>query len=246
MGILTSSTKERLEALEEQRKELQARIAEERLAKPKTKEEFIRFWLLRFRKLDMTQPELRLYFGVCVLQKFQQSSHRDGRFACGGYSLWAGAFGFSIEPFLELLPQFNTRGLLDMCVGVHQHIRRGVSCGSLNGLHIAAGDHQLISRTGMPQTVEHNTGELWVCILPFEELLANQHRLYRQTVGQTQQHSAVAIPLRVEGFFPFQPFQPLLQFLPQGGGHKDGAAGGFGLGVLQDEGGLAALQLVRE
>ncbi len=59
MGILTSSTKERLEALEEQRKELQARIAEERLAKPKMKEEFVRFWLLRFRKLDMTPPEQR-------------------------------------------------------------------------------------------------------------------------------------------------------------------------------------------
>ncbi len=59
MGILTSSTKGRLEALEEQRKELQARIAEERLAKPKMKEEFVRFWLLRFRKLDMTQPEQR-------------------------------------------------------------------------------------------------------------------------------------------------------------------------------------------
>ena len=59
MGILTSSTKERLEALEEQRKELQARIAEERLAKPKMKEEFVRFWLLRFRKLDMSQPEQR-------------------------------------------------------------------------------------------------------------------------------------------------------------------------------------------
>ena len=42
-GILTSSTKERLEALEDQRKELQARIAEERLAKPKMKEEFVRF-----------------------------------------------------------------------------------------------------------------------------------------------------------------------------------------------------------
>ena len=52
-------SKERLEALEEQRKELQARIAEERLAKPKMKEEFVRFWLLRFRKLDMTQPEQR-------------------------------------------------------------------------------------------------------------------------------------------------------------------------------------------
>ena len=59
MGILTSSTKERLEALEDQRKELQVRIAEERLAKPKMKEEFVRFWLLRFRKLDMTQPEQR-------------------------------------------------------------------------------------------------------------------------------------------------------------------------------------------
>jgi len=59
MGILTSSTKERLEALEDQRKELQARIAEERLAKPKMKEEFVRFWLLRFRKLDMTQLEQR-------------------------------------------------------------------------------------------------------------------------------------------------------------------------------------------
>ena len=59
MGILTSSTKERLEALEDQRKELQVRIAEERLAKPKMKEEFVRFWLLRFRKMDMTQPEQR-------------------------------------------------------------------------------------------------------------------------------------------------------------------------------------------
>ena len=298
MGILTSSTKERLEALEDQRKELQARIAEERLAKPKMKEEFVRFWLLRFRKLDMTQPEqrqalvdtfinaiylyddkvlitfnykegtetvafgeavkaekssdmsargapdierqivrfdvlfcyvtpknrglhgqctvfarsafswessawagialkcvvnfasgqqsqteLRLYFGVCVLQKFQQSGHGDGRFACGGYSLRAGAFLFSIEPFLKFPAQFYTRGLLDMSVGVHQHIRRGVPCGALNGFHIAAGDHQLIGGTGMPQTVEHNAGEFRVGILPFEELLADQHRLHCQTIG---------------------------------------------------------------
>ena len=35
--------KQWLEALEDQRKELQARIAEERLAKPKMKEEFVRF-----------------------------------------------------------------------------------------------------------------------------------------------------------------------------------------------------------
>ena len=49
-----------------------------------------------------------------------------------------------------------------MGVGVHQHICRSVSSGSLNGLHIAAGDHQLISRTGMPQTVKDNAGELRV------------------------------------------------------------------------------------
>ena len=48
-GILTSSTKERLEA----------RIAEEKLAKPKVTEEFIRFWLLRFRKLDMSLKDQR-------------------------------------------------------------------------------------------------------------------------------------------------------------------------------------------
>ena len=279
MGILTSSTKERLEALEEQRKELQARIAEEKLAKPKMKEEFVRVWLLRFRKLDMSQQEqrqalvdtfinaiylyddkvlitfnykegtetvtfgeatkaeessdmsargapnferqivrfgvlfccvtpknrglhgqctvfarlafswessawagialkcvvnfassqqsqteLRLYFGVCIFQQFQQSRHGNRRFAFGGYSLRAVAFLFGVETFLKRPAQLYTGGLLDMGVGVHQHICRSVSSGSLNGHHIAAGDHQLIGGTGMRQTVEHDTWELRVCV----------------------------------------------------------------------------------
>ena len=79
----------------------------------------------------------------------------------------AGAFLFGVETFLKLLAQFYTRGLLDMRIGVHQHIRRSVSCGAMNGLHIAAGDHQLISRTGMPQTVKDDAGKLRVCVLPF-------------------------------------------------------------------------------
>ena len=58
-GILTSSTKERLEQLEETKRELEARIAEEKLAKPKVTEEFIRFWLLRFRRLDMRLKDQR-------------------------------------------------------------------------------------------------------------------------------------------------------------------------------------------
>ena len=409
-GILTSSTKERLEQLEETKRELEARIAEEKLAKPKIKEEFIRFWLMRFRKLDMSlkdqrqalvdtfinsiylyddkvlitfnykegtqtitfeeaaqaaskgngsdldclaaprktsthcvlvflfclrdgrgsnraaahsaasnqpsglllsprvptrrnvyrgsckskdfmaflfckpwvhgfctvfarsvlsmsddvgrcialqsvpffasgeqcQAELCLHFRVGILEQFQKSRHGDGGFACGGYSLRAGGFGLGIEAAFKLLAQLHTGGLLDMGVGVHQHIRTGVTCGPLHRLDVAAGDHQLVGGTGMPQTVKDDAWELRVCILPFQELLANQHRLHRQTVGQTQQHPAVTVSLRVEGFFPFQAFQPLFQLLPQGGGHKDGAAGGFGLGVLQDKGGLAALQLVRE
>ena len=58
-GILTSSTKERLEQLEDTKRELEARIAEGKLAKPKVTEEFIRFWLLRFRKLDMSLKDQR-------------------------------------------------------------------------------------------------------------------------------------------------------------------------------------------
>ena len=58
-GILTSSTKERLEQLEETKRALEARIAEEKLAKPKVTEDFIRFWLLRFRKLNMSQKDQR-------------------------------------------------------------------------------------------------------------------------------------------------------------------------------------------
>ena len=55
-GILTSSTKERLEALEAQKKELEVRITEEKLAKPKLSADFVKFWLTRFRKLN---PEIK-------------------------------------------------------------------------------------------------------------------------------------------------------------------------------------------
>ena len=70
--------------------------------------------VVNFASSQQSQTELRLYFGGCVLQKFQQSGHRDSRFACGGYSLRAGAFLFSIEPFLELPARLYTGGLLDM------------------------------------------------------------------------------------------------------------------------------------
>ena len=51
-GVLTSSTKGRLEKLEAQQKEAEIRIAEEKLAKPKVSADFVKFWLTNFRKLD--------------------------------------------------------------------------------------------------------------------------------------------------------------------------------------------------
>ena len=94
----------------------------------------------------------------------------------------------------------------------------------------------------MAQTMEHDAGELRVCILPLEELLTNQHRLDRQTVGQAEQHSAVMEACRVFHLVCRQLIQPLLQFLFQCRGHEDGAAGRRRFGAFQDEGSGAALQ----
>ena len=58
-GILTKSTKERLEQLEASRDELEQKIALEKMSKPKVSEEFIRFWLKRFQHLDTTKLEHR-------------------------------------------------------------------------------------------------------------------------------------------------------------------------------------------
>ena len=58
-GVLTRSTKERLEELENRRDELENRLACEKLAKPKVSAEFMTFWLHRFRKLDVRQKSHR-------------------------------------------------------------------------------------------------------------------------------------------------------------------------------------------
>lgn len=52
-AILTRSTKERLEALEAAREDLEIKIANEKISKPKITPEFVTFWLHRFRKLDV-------------------------------------------------------------------------------------------------------------------------------------------------------------------------------------------------
>ena len=58
-GILTKSTKSRLEELEAVKEDLEIRISNEKLNKPKVSAEFATFWLHRFRKLDVRQMSHR-------------------------------------------------------------------------------------------------------------------------------------------------------------------------------------------
>lgn len=56
-GILTPSTKERLESLEKKKNELSVEIVKEEMARPTITKDQIVFWLHRFRKLDTKKRE---------------------------------------------------------------------------------------------------------------------------------------------------------------------------------------------
>ena len=58
-GILTASTKERLESLEKQKSELSIQIIKEEMAKPTLSREQIIFWFHRFRKLNTKKLDHR-------------------------------------------------------------------------------------------------------------------------------------------------------------------------------------------
>lgn len=58
-GILTPSTKERLEALEQEREEIKVAIYSEELQKPKITKEHIAFWISKFRDTDLTDVACR-------------------------------------------------------------------------------------------------------------------------------------------------------------------------------------------
>ena len=59
MGILTKSTKSRLEELESSKEDLEIKIANEKIAKPRISAEFVTFWLQKFRKLDINRQDHR-------------------------------------------------------------------------------------------------------------------------------------------------------------------------------------------
>ena len=58
-GVLTSSTKERLDKLEETKADIEISLAQEEIAKPMFTREQVLFFLHRFRELDVTKQEHR-------------------------------------------------------------------------------------------------------------------------------------------------------------------------------------------
>lgn len=56
-GIITSTTKERLEELESEKNHIEGQIAKEKIKKPLLTKERIMFWLLSFKKGDVTDRE---------------------------------------------------------------------------------------------------------------------------------------------------------------------------------------------
>lgn len=58
-GIITSSTKDRLQELEQTKENLQINLAREEIKKPALEKDQIIFWLLKFRKLDMSKENDR-------------------------------------------------------------------------------------------------------------------------------------------------------------------------------------------
>ncbi len=60
VGLFTRTTKERLDALEAQKDELTAqKLLTKKLRKPSFNADFIRFWLMKFRKFDVSQQKQR-------------------------------------------------------------------------------------------------------------------------------------------------------------------------------------------
>ena len=59
-GIVTASTKARLESLEREKSEIEIRIAKEKIARPKADKEDFKAWLLHFRDFDLENKEQRM------------------------------------------------------------------------------------------------------------------------------------------------------------------------------------------
>lgn len=58
-GIITESTKQRLNELEQRKKDIELQIIQEEIQCPQLSREDVTYWICRFRSLDVTQMEER-------------------------------------------------------------------------------------------------------------------------------------------------------------------------------------------
>ena len=79
-GLYTRTMKERLEALESQKDELTVKIADEKLKRPRFNEDFIRFWLMKFRKFDISGNPLKRLLEFLIFVNRAAKSRSPCRF----------------------------------------------------------------------------------------------------------------------------------------------------------------------
>ena len=98
-------------------------------------------------QVGRAKARLCLHFRVGIMSSSKRAVMEMVGSPAAGYSLRAGVSELGIEASTNFLPS-STGGLLDMGVGVHQHMRTGVSC-SPPCRPVSAGDHQLIGLAGV-------------------------------------------------------------------------------------------------
>ena len=99
------------------------------------------------------------------------------RFVFRGFLRLCTCYVLRVEVGFDLLGQLQPGFVLRVGVGVHQDARGGVAGVALHGLDVAAGFDQLVSGTGMVQTMEHDLLKLRVrrtpCVIPFIAIFNN-------------------------------------------------------------------------
>ena len=128
--------KDRSEALEIQKDELTAKIADEKLKKPSFNEDFIRFWLLKFRKFDISQKKQR----KALIEIFVNAIflYDDRMLIAFNYKDGTQTVQFSgRKRLVEQLDRTLPNGFLNMEIML-SHLGVGVAYDALDGLNVHA------------------------------------------------------------------------------------------------------------
>ena len=128
--------KDRSEALEIQKDELTAKIADEKLKKPSFNEDFIRFWLLKFRKFDISQKKQR----KALIEIFVNAIflYDDRMLITFNYKDGTQTVQFSgRKRLVEQLDRTLPNGFLNMEIML-SHLGVGMAYDALDGLNVHA------------------------------------------------------------------------------------------------------------